>query len=237
MPTTSTLVPKPLVIYGAAGHAKVVFDIVERQGVYAILSVLDRYKPAGTECGRRRVSGTMEDLPGMLREWPDLEVIVAIGDNWARARISSEILQLCPYIRFGVAIHPSAQIGNGVSIGRGTVIMAGAVVNPAAQVGEGCILNTRASLDHDSVMGSYSSLGPGAAIGGAVHIGAYSSLGIGSAVIQEISIGEHVVVGAGAVVVRNIPDSVVAFGVPARVIHHRHAGERYLGDVATAERR
>lgn len=228
---------KPLVVYGAAGHAKVVFDIVEKQGVYEILSVLDRYKPTGTKCGTQYVSGTMEDLPGMLRDHPDLEVIVAIGDNWARGRISCEIVQLCPDIRFGLAVHPSAQIGSGVTVGQGTVIMAGAVINPAAHVGEGCILNTRASLDHDSVMGSFASLGPAAAIGGGVHIGAYTSLGIGAAVIQEIHIGEHVVVGAGAVVVRHIPDSVVAYGVPARVIHRRLAGERYLGDITTAETR
>jgi serine acetyltransferase len=56
-------------------------------------------------------------------------------------------------------------------------------------------------------------------------------------VIQEIHIGKHVVIGAGAVVVRHIPDSVVAYGVPARVIHRRHAGERYLGDVTSAEHR
>ena len=236
MPSSPTFVPKPLVVYGAAGHAKVVFDIVRRQGVYEVVSVLDRYKPAGTECGTQHVSGTMEDLPRLLRQSPDLEVIVAIGDNWARGRISTEILELCPCIRFGVAIHPSAQIGRGVSVGRGTVIMAGAVVNPFARVGEGCIVNTRASLDHDSVMGSFSSLGPGVSVGGAVHIGSYTSLGIGASVIQEIHIGEHVVIGAGAAVVRHIPDSVVAFGVPARVIHRRHAGERYLGEVAAVER-
>jgi len=237
MPPSSKPAPKPLVIYGAAGHAKVVFDIVEKQGVYEIVGVLDQYKPIGAECGPQHVSGTMEDLPRMARERPGLEVIVAIGDNWARARISSEIVQLCPDIRFGVAIHPSAQIGGGATVGPGTVVMAGTVINPAAKVGEGCILNTRASLDHDSLMHSFSSLGPAAAVGGAVHIGAYTSIGIGATVIQEIHIGKHVVIGAGAVVVRHIPDSVVAYGVPARVIHRRHAGERYLGDVTAAEQR
>lgn len=237
MPSTPNLALKPLVVYGAAGHAKVVFDIVEKQGVYQIVSVLDRYKPHGTPCGPRLVSGTMEDLPEMHRATPSLEVIVAIGDNWARARITGEIRSICPDIRFGIAIHPAAQIGRNVIIGRGTVIMAGAVVNPSASVGQGCIINTRASLDHDSVMGSYSSLGPGAAIGGAVRIGPYSSIGIGASVIQEINIGEHVVIGAGAAVIRDIPDCVVAHGVPAVVRHARHAGERYLGNITAGATR
>lgn len=232
MPSTSTFAPRPLVVYGAAGHAKVVFDIVERQGRYRVCRVLDRFKPTGTECGTQHVSGTMEDLPELYREHPELEVIVAIGDNWARARISAEIAALCPGIQFGVAIHPSAQVAISAVIGSGTMVMAGAVINPAARVGTGCIVNTQASLDHDSVMGDFSSLGPGATVGGGVHIGRYSSLGIGASVIQEIRIGEHVVIGAGAAVVRDIPDLVVAYGVPARVARKRLAGDRYLGDSA-----
>lgn len=234
MPLFSHSAPKPLVVYGAAGHAKVVFDILAKQGAHRIIGVLDRYKPVGTVCGQMKVSGTMEDLPAAYRKHPDLEVIVAIGDNWARGRITGEILTYCPAIRFGMAIHPSAQIGCDVLIGQGTVIMAGAVINPSAKVGPGCILNTRSSLDHDSAMEQFSSLGPGAAIGGSVRIGAYSSIGIGASVIQEITIGDHVVTGAGAVVVRHLPGSVVAYGVPARVIHQRSAGERYLGDLRPA---
>lgn len=229
--------PKPLVVYGAAGHAKVVFDIVRRQGIYQIVSVLDRYKPVGTACGPLFISGTMEQLPEMLLRLPDLEVIVAIGDNWARARIAQEILTLCPEIRFGQAIHPSAQIGSDVTIGAGSVVAAGAIINPSAKVGRGCLLNTGSSLDHDSVMGHFSSLAPAAAVGGGVRIGAYTSVGIGASVIQEITIGEHVVVGAGAVVVRDIPDLVVAYGVPARAIHERQIGECYLGDATAAGRK
>jgi len=229
--------PKPLVVYGAAGHAKVVFDIVRRQGVYQVVSVFDRYKPIGTPCGSLVVSGTMEELPEMLHRCPDLEAVVAIGDNWARARITLEILQLCPAIRFGLVIHPSAQIGADVTIGAGTVVAAGAIISPSAKVGGGCLLNTGSSLDHDSVRGHFSSLAPAAAVGGGVRIGAYTSVGIGASVIQEITIGEHVVVGAGAVVVRDIPDSVVAYGVPARAIHERQIGERYLGDATAAGKR
>ncbi len=42
-------------------------------------------------------------------------------------------------------------------------------------------------------------------------------LGGGVIVLPGVTIGESTVVGAGAVVVRDIPDDVVAFGVPARV--------------------
>ncbi len=227
---------KPLAVFGASGHAKVVLDIVERQGRYETVSLLDRYKPAGTECGGIQVNGTLEDLRKARSQYPELEVVVAIGDNWARARISAELEAVCPGIRFAIVIHPSAEIGRDVVVGEGTVIMAGAVVNPAARIGAGCILNTRASLDHDSTMAKFTSLGPAATIGGGVQIGEFSSVGIGATVIQELAIGAHTVIGAGAVVVRSIPDFVVAYGTPARIVRKRQPGDRYLGEALSVAR-
>ena len=55
-------------------------------------------------------------------------------------------------------------------------------------------------------------------------------------VIQEITIGKHTIIGAGAVVFRSIPDQVVAYGTPARVIRPRNIGERYLGEIATGSK-
>ena len=49
---------------------------------------------------------------------------------------------------------------------------------------------------------------------------------------RSLKVVPHVVViGAGAAVIRDIPDCVVAHGVPAVVRHARHAGERYLGNI------
>ena len=45
---------------------------------------------------------------------------------------------------------------------------------------------------------------------------------------QGVGIGEWSVVGAGATVVEDVPDHVVAFGVPARVVRARCPDEGYL---------
>jgi acetyltransferase-like isoleucine patch superfamily enzyme len=46
-------------------------------------------------------------------------------------------------------------------------------------------------------------------------------LGTGAKVLDGVRIGRDVVVGAGAVVTGDLPDGVVAAGVPARVIRSR----------------
>ena len=57
-----------------------------------------------------------------------------------------------------------------------------------------------------------------------VHIGRNTWIGAGSVIVPGVTIGENVVIGAGSVVTRDIPDNVVAFGNPCRVI--RDVGER-----------
>jgi virginiamycin A acetyltransferase len=46
---------------------------------------------------------------------------------------------------------------------------------------------------------------------------------IGSAAVIMADVGRHAVVGAGSVVTRELPDAVLAAGVPARVIRVRGA--------------
>ena len=43
-------------------------------------------------------------------------------------------------------------------------------------------------------------------------------MGIGSTVINNIKIGKGSIIGAGATVIKNIPENVVAVGVPAKII-------------------
>jgi len=78
-------------------------------------------------------------------------------------------------------------------------------------------VNTAAVVEHDVEIGDFAHVSPNAAMGGASHLGMLSHLGIGAVVIQCVSIGAHTIIGAGAVVVRDIPDKVIAFGVPARI--------------------
>lgn len=220
-----------IVIIGCSGHARVIIDILEQEGPYHIVGLLDSYKPPETELLGYRVFGTEEDLPALLAARVCEGGIVAIGDNWTRGKMVARIRQLAPEFRFISAIHPSACIARDVQIGRGTAIMAAAVVNTGSRIGEFCILNTRCSIDHECVLGDFSSLAPGAVTGGRVQVGAYSAVAIGATISHEVKIGEHTVIGAGAIVMRDVPDHVVAYGVPARVIRQRNPGDPYLGEV------
>jgi sugar O-acyltransferase (sialic acid O-acetyltransferase NeuD family) len=217
-----------IVIIGSSGHAKVVIDIVEQEGKYAIAGLVDRGCRAGEPILGYDVLGQDEDLPSLIERHSLAGAIVAIGDNFIRSNVAARITAACPGIQFLSAIHPRASIAREVSIGVGTVIMAGVVVNPCCAIGRFCILNSGSSLDHDSIMGDFSSLAPRATTGGNCRIGAYSALCIGAVLTHGVSVGEHAVVGAGSTVLGDIESHTVAYGTPARPIRQRPPGGRYL---------
>ena len=125
-----------ILIIGSSGHAKVIIDILEKRDEYQILGLIDDFRSVGEETSGYRVLGKIEDIPSLFSKHPVLSVFIAIGDNWGRYNAVSKILSLLPSPNFPAAIHPSAQIGKGVVIGRGVAVMAGAVINPDAEIGE-----------------------------------------------------------------------------------------------------
>ena len=219
-----------VLVIGCSAQARVVLDILEQNPEYQVVGLLDSYRGATEEVLGYRVLGSDEDLPAMVDAGICDSVLVAIGDNWVRGRVVERIKRLIPAVRFVSAIHPFSQISKNVVIGEGTVIMPGVVVNTGCRIGEFCILNTSSSLDHDSVMESFSSLAPRAVTGGTVTIGTYTAVAIGAVISHSIRIGKHTVIGAGATVVRDIPEGVVAYGTPAKVIRKRNPQDPYLGD-------
>lgn len=217
-----------IILIGASDHAKEIMDIIHAQNKYHIIGLIDLPGTAGNKVMGYPVLGTEELIPDLVRQHENLQGVIAVGNNWRRYEIYQKVNQIIPGFTFATIIHPSAIVAEHVTIGEGAVIMPGVIINNEAQIGNFCLLNTKSSLDHNSVMGDFSSLAPGVTIGGNATIGDYSAISLGANVIHEISIGAHTVIGAGSTVVRSIPEKVVAYGCPAKIIRTRQIGEKYL---------
>ena len=220
--------PENIVIIGSSGHAKVIIDIVEQEGLYKIAGLLHRHQKVGEQTLGYQVLGQDEDLPQLMENHSLRGAIVAIGDNFIRSKVVDRLREICPALPFVSAIHPKASIAKDVFIGEGTVIMAGVTINPCCSIGQFCILNTNSSLDHDSVIKDFSSIAPRVTTGGDCEIGAYSAVSIGAVLTQGIHIGEHTVIGAGSTVLKNIGSFKVAYGTPAKAVRDRKPGDKYL---------
>ena len=202
-------------IYGASGHGKVVADILlSNVNVNLVGFVDDRKELTGTTVLGLPVLGNGEWL-GRKAARSRAAVALGVGDNRTRQLLAERCLGWG--IEIITTIHPTASVSRSARLGRGTVVMASAVINPDARIGLGVIVNTCAVVEHDVVIEDYAHISPNATMGGGSCLGAFSHLGLGASVLPCVVIGSSTVVGAGAVVVKNLPDGVVAVGIPARV--------------------
>lgn len=202
-------------VFGASGHAKVVIDIVERQGLYQIAFLVDDdQKLKGTDLYGYQIVGGKADL--LLHREQLSCGIVAIGSNAARIKVAAWLGKngFC----LVSAVHPSAQLARGVTVGAGSAVMAGAVLNADTIIGSNAIINTRASIDHDCIIGDGVHVAPGATLCGTVKVGAGSFVCAGTTVIPNLCLGENVIVGAGSTVIRDVPSNVTVIGSPARLL-------------------
>lgn len=195
-----------LIIIGAGGHGKVIADNAIKNGYTDICFVDDH--ATGT-CMGFPIVGTGADVSSLDNGKTDF--IIGVGNNEIRKRIAE-----AHDVNWVTLVHPSAQIGACVSIGKGTVVMAGAIINPCASIGEHCIINTGAIVEHDNVIGDFVHISPNVALGGTVRVGDLTHVGIGAVVRNNIQICGMSTIGAGAVVVKDIDHCGTYIGVPIK---------------------
>lgn len=203
-----------VVIIGAGGHAKVIVDILQQNEEYEVAGLVDN-NPSSS-FWNIPVLGNDDDLEWIYQRLEIRYAFVALGNGKIRERVTKKVIntgfQLINVISKYSIISDRARLGKGI------VVMPGAIINADVQIADNCIINTNASIDHDGKIGGYTHIAPGCAVSGYVTIGKRCLLGTGSRVIDRIEIGDNTIVGAGAVVVKNIEGDCTVVGVPARMV-------------------
>jgi len=203
-----------VVFLGAGGIAIVAAEIARSRGFEIVGFLDDRAEKRGTVFCGAPVLGDFGLLTALRHEVQ--QVVVAFGNCYARMMVAQKV------VSYGFSlpklIHRSSIISPNATIGHGAIIMPGTVVNSGARIGNNVILNTAASIDHECLIGSAVHIGPGARLSGLVTVGNATWIGIGSSIRESVHVGNNVLIGAGSLVLRDIPDDVVAYGAPAKVI-------------------
>ena len=196
-----------IVLYGASGHGKVIFEILEALNKMpdAIWDDADKPKFWNYDVVKPSFELTKENY----------EVIISIGDNKIRRIIAERISNQCS---FTTAIHPKTLISNRVQIGEGSVVMPGATINADTTIGKHAIINTNSIVEHDCILGDFVHISPNVTLCGNVNVGTGTHIGASATIIPGIVIGKNCVVGAGSIIIRDISDNSVVAGNPGRSI-------------------
>lgn len=123
-----------------------------------------------------------------------------------------------PVSNFTTLIHKTSSLSPNTKIGYGCLINSLVSIDAYTEVGDFVTLNRNSSIGHHTIINDFVTINPGSNIAGHVNIGRNTTIGMGSNIINNITIGENVVIGAGSVVTKNIPNNVVAYGNPCKII-------------------
>lgn len=218
----SNIAPDQFIVWGAAGHALVVNDLIQAQGGRVVCIVDNNPKVSNPLPGASLVFGET-GLQTWLNNFSKkssqtYRAVIAIGGNRGRDRISIQTILNNLGIDCPALISDSAWVSPSAVISPGAQVLPMVNIAAACKVGAQTIVNHGVNVDHECELGLGVHLAPGAILCGCVQVENFAMIGAGAVVLPRIRIGEGAIVGAGAVVTRDIPAGTVVAGNPAKVL-------------------
>jgi UDP-perosamine 4-acetyltransferase len=208
---------KKILLIAGGGHGRVILDALLAAKI-RVHGIVDSAIPVGTELFGVKVLGGDEYLDQLSG---DLVLLAnGLGAN-PKTLARSSLYQRFSMggFHFVTIVHPSAIIGSNVKLSDGCQIMAGTVIQCGVEVGHNSVINTRASIDHDVVIGDSVFIAPGVTVCGGVNIGPEVFIGAGATILPGVRIGAGTIVGAGSLVLSDIPEGRLYSG--ARTIEKK----------------
>ena len=211
----------PIIFWGAKGQAKVLRDCVELLG-FSLVAVFDNAKDLSSPfldvplfLGR---DGFIDFCNKHKSQFEQLAGVAAIGGARGNDRREIHAMFHASGIVTPKLIHPLAHVAESAVIHSGTQVLALAHVGSHADVGADCIVNNSAVVEHECILRSGVHIGPNATLTGEVVVGQSAFIGAGAVVLPRLTIGANAIIGAGAVVTRDVPDNMIVYGNPARIM-------------------
>jgi sugar O-acyltransferase (sialic acid O-acetyltransferase NeuD family) len=215
---------KSIAIYGSGGLGREVLDLVltinKSQPCYKEIVFIDDTKPQG-----ELINGFMTyPFSDFIKKYSvsEIEVAIALGEPRHRIALREKVQQ--HGYSLATLIHPTAFIGTDTVIGEGTIIQYAAFISCNVTIGSNVYIQLHVDVGHDTIIGCDSVISPKVNISGNCRIGDRTYIGLSVPIKEQVIIGSDTIVGMGALVIRDIPDNVIAFGNPARVIKENTEG-------------
>lgn len=144
------------------------------------------------------------------------DACVAIGDPITRTKIVDNLPKNTNFLTF---VHPSAQLlDNNIDIGHGSIICAGSIITTNVKIGKHSHINLNSTIGHDCHIGDFFTCAPDVNVSGNCDIGDLVYIGTNAVVREKIKICSNVVIGLNSGIVKNIVESGIYVGTPAKRI-------------------
>lgn len=207
---------KPLIIYGNASTAYAAGQYFAQHHLceVAAYTVDNNFISSPSFQGKPLIP--FEDIQNVFAP-EDHDMLIPLGylrmNHLREERVNQAKLkgyQLQTYIS------PHSVIAKDIEIRENTLIYELAIVRANTTLGQNVIINAGANVGHDCKIGSHCFIAAGVVIGGKVNIGEYCVIGLGAILSPGISIASGSFIGAGTVATKDITESGLYYGNPAK---------------------
>ena len=195
-----------IILLGCGGHAASCIDVIEFEGKFEIIGLIDQEVKKSSKFMNYPIIGTDQELIKIKKECE--YAFIAIGqikNSKIRESKFEELISLGFKVPF--IISPNAYVSSRSNIEAGTIIMHNAIVNSNVKIGKNCIINSRSLIEHDVNIEKNCHISTGAILNGEVKIGKNTFIGSGSILKEKVKVGENCIIGAGCTILEDIKDN------------------------------
>lgn len=185
-----------LILVGGGGHCASCIDVIEQEGKFEIIGVVDRDVSSRETLGYS-ILGNDDYLSG-LRSNCNFALITVGQIRSPQVRI-----RLFEYVKslgytLPTIISPRAYVSRHASVGEGTIVMHDALINSRATIGSNCIINTKALVEHDAIVENYCHVSTAAVVNGGVVVRRGTFIGSNAATRETVATKENDFIKAGS---------------------------------------
>jgi sugar O-acyltransferase (sialic acid O-acetyltransferase NeuD family) len=211
-------------IFNVLGNAKnylpVIFDIVEDvygKSKFFIFHNLDLIEHPDLVIKNTQYNYTLKDNK-LIEELINCEFIFGVNGPLAKEKVFDFFSKKINRSNYISLIHPTAHKSKSSIISNGVIIEPNCVISSQTFIDFGVNIKRNTSVGHHGIIEKYVEVNPGVTVSSNVILGEKSIIGSGSVIKDGIRIGKNSLIGIGSVVTKDIPDGVIAYGNPCKVI-------------------
>jgi len=188
-------VKEKIILLGGGGHCKSVIDVIEQEGRFTIVGIVEKFTGESKPVLGYPLIGTDDELEKLRQTYEYAFVTVGqIKSNSVRVKLFEKLEALA--FKIPTIISPLAYVSAHATIEKGTIVMHHTVVNAGAHIGKNCIINSKALLEHDTHIANHCHISTGALLNGDVTVEDNCFVGSGAIVVQGCKVSGFVKAGS-----------------------------------------
>tara|TARA_Y100000590_G_scaffold440319_1_gene565549 strand:- start:198 stop:812 length:615 start_codon:yes stop_codon:yes gene_type:complete len=200
-----------IILIGAGGHANSCIDVIETEGKYNILGLIDNNISKNKRIYNYKIIGTDKDLKIIKKKCENAIICIGQIKNYETRLKIYKLLKKNKYT-LPIIQSPKSYKSKHSKIGDGTILMHGSIVNIGSIIGENCIINTSSLVEHDVIIGSHCHISTKAVVNGGARIGDCTFIGSGSVIHHNVKIGKNCIIGSNSIVDKDLPNNKLFIG-------------------------